>query len=153
MTHNPAASICVHVTVHPQGPAGIPVQVDGVEATGDVTVLLNLTAVQRVWKTRTNWEPSRRTALLEERQGRRGVGLVPYFKVSFPGGSEVKAPACNAGDLGLIPGSGKIPWRRKWQPSPVFLPGESHGQRSLVGYSPQGHKESDMTERLHFHFV
>ena len=40
-------------------------------------------------------------------------------------------------------------WRRKWQPSPVFLPGESHGQRSLVGYSARGRKESDMTERLH----
>ena len=47
---------------------------------------------------------------------------------------------------------GKIPWRRKWQPTPVFLPGESHGRRSLVGYSPQSHKESDTTERLHFHF-
>ena len=45
---------------------------------------------------------------------------------------------------------GKIPWRRKWQPSPVFLPGESHGRRSLVGYSPWGHRGSDMTERLHF---
>ena len=44
----------------------------------------------------------------------------------------------------------KIPWRRKWQPTPVFLPGESHGQRSLVGYSPQGRKESDTTERLHY---
>ena len=44
----------------------------------------------------------------------------------------------------------KIPWRRKWQPTPVFLPGESHGQRSLVGYSPWGRKESDTTERLHF---
>ena len=42
------------------------------------------------------------------------------------------------------------PWRRKWQPTPVFLPGESHGQRSLVGYSPRGRKESDMTKRLHF---
>ena len=42
--------------------------------------------------------------------------------------------------------------RRKWQPTPVFLPGKSHGQRSLVGYSPWGHKESDTTERLHFHF-
>ena len=41
------------------------------------------------------------------------------------------------------------PWRRKWQPTPVFLPGESHGQRSLVGYSPWGRKESDMAERLH----
>ena len=40
-------------------------------------------------------------------------------------------------------------WRRKWQPTPAFLPGESHGQRSLVGYSPWGRKESDTTERLH----
>ena len=39
------------------------------------------------------------------------------------------------------------PWRRKWQPTPVFLPGKSHGQRSLVGYSPWGCKESDTTER------
>ena len=46
---------------------------------------------------------------------------------------------------------GKIPWRRKWKPTPVFLPGESHGQRSLAGYSPQGRKESDTTERLHTH--
>ena len=38
-------------------------------------------------------------------------------------------------------------WRRKWHPTPVFLPGKSHGQRSLVGYSPWGHKESDTTER------
>ena len=38
----------------------------------------------------------------------------------------------------------------KWQPTPVFLPGKSHGQRSLVGYSPQGRKESDKTEQLHF---
>ena len=42
------------------------------------------------------------------------------------------------------------PWRRKWQPTPVFLPGKSHGQRNPVGYSPQGRKESDMTEQLHF---
>ena len=41
---------------------------------------------------------------------------------------------------------GKIPWRRAWQPAPVLLPGESHGQRSLAGYSPWGHKESDMTK-------
>ena len=41
---------------------------------------------------------------------------------------------------------GKIPWRRKWHPTPVFLPGKSHGQRSLVGYSLWGHKESDTTE-------
>ena len=41
----------------------------------------------------------------------------------------------------------KIPWRRKWQPTPVFSPGESHGMRNLVGYSPQSHKESDVTEQ------
>ena len=41
-----------------------------------------------------------------------------------------------------------VAWRRKWQPTSVFLPGESQGQRSLVGYSPWGHKESDTTERL-----
>ena len=44
----------------------------------------------------------------------------------------------------------KIPRRRKWQPTPVFLPGELHGRGSLVGYSPRGRKESDTTERLHF---
>ena len=46
----------------------------------------------------------------------------------------------------LNPSVRKIPWRRKWQPTPVFLPGESRGQRSLVGYSPRGRKELDTTE-------
>ena len=44
------------------------------------------------------------------------------------------------------------PREKKWQPTPVFLPGESPGRRSLVRYSPWGHKESDTTEQLHFHF-
>ena len=44
-------------------------------------------------------------------------------------------------------------WRRQWHPTPVLLPGKSHGQRSLVGCSPWGREESDMTERLHFHFL
>ena len=43
-------------------------------------------------------------------------------------------------------------WRRRWHPTPVLLPGESHGRRSMVGYSPWGLEESDTTERLHFHF-
>ena len=64
-------------------------------------------------------------------------------------GSEVKASACSVGDLGSIPGSGRSPGEGNGNPTPVFLPGESHGRRSLVGYSPRGHKESDMTERLH----
>ena len=57
-----------------------------------------------------------------------------------------KESPCNAGDVGLIPGSGRNPWRRKWQPIPVFLPREFYGQRSLVGYSPWDPKESDTTE-------
>ena len=54
---------------------------------------------------------------------------------------------------GFNPWVGKIPWRRKWQSTPGLLPGKSHGQRSLVGHSPWGRKELDMTERLQFHFV
>ena len=52
---------------------------------------------------------------------------------------------------GFDPWVGKIPWRGKWQPTPVFLPGKSHGQKSLVGYSPWGRKELDTTERLSAH--
>ena len=53
--------------------------------------------------------------------------------IGFPGGSEVKNPPANAGDVGSIPLLGRFPWRRKWQPTPGFLPGKSQGQRSLVG--------------------
>ena len=66
----------------------------------------------------------------------------------FHSGSDCKEYTCNAADLGLIPGQGRSPWRREWQLTPVFLPGESHGQRSLAGYNPWGCKESDTTERL-----
>ena len=48
----------------------------------------------------------------------------------------------------IDPWVGNIPWRKKWQPTPVFLPGKSHGQRSLTGYSPWSCKEVDTTERL-----
>ena len=60
----------------------------------------------------------------------------------------VKNPPANAGDkrCGFDPWVGKIPWRRSWQPTAVFLPGESYGPRSLLGYSPWGHKESDTAE-------
>ena len=68
-------------------------------------------------------------------------------KKSFPGSSDGKESATMQ-EIWVRPLVGKIPWRREWQSSPVFLPGESHGQRSLVGYSPGGRKESDTTERL-----
>ena len=70
----------------------------------------------------------------------------------FPGGSDGKESACSAGDPGWVPGLGRFPWRWKWLPTPVFLPGESHGQENQVGYSPWGCKELDTTERLkHMH--
>ena len=55
--------------------------------------------------------------------------------------------------MGSTLGSRKIPWKRKWQPTPVFLPGESHGQRSLAGYRPWGCKEWDAAEHAHTQFV
>ena len=74
--------------------------------------------------------------------------------MGLPSGSGVKnlpANAWDARDMDIIPGSERFPWRRKWQPTPIFLPWESHGQRSLVGYSPCGHKESNTTEWLNIH--
>ena len=71
------------------------------------------------------------------------IGTTTSTIGNSPGGSDGKESACNAGDLVR-----EIPWRRKWQPTPVFLPGEFLGQRSLMGYSPWGHKDSDMTEKL-----
>ena len=65
--------------------------------------------------------------------------------VGFPGGSVGKESACNAADVGSILGLGRS-LEEEGQPTLVFLPGESQGQRSLAGYSPQGHKELDMTE-------
>ena len=74
----------------------------------------------------------------------------------FPGGASGKESACQyrrsrraAFDLWV----GKMSWKRACQPTPVFLPGESHGQRRMVSYSPQGHKESDMTEALSMQYA
>ena len=66
----------------------------------------------------------------------------------FLGGPAVKnLPAMQKAQEMQVPSLGqKIPWRRAWHPTPLFLPGESHGQRSLLGYSPQGRIESDTTE-------
>ena len=75
--------------------------------------------------------------------------LAQAWKVNsgFPDGSEVKESACDAGDLGSIPGSG-IPGEGNGYPTPVFLTEEPHGQRSLVGYTLWTHKELDTTEQL-----
>ena len=71
--------------------------------------------------------------------------------LGFPCGTGGKEPACQCRRhkrCGFYPWVRKIPWKRAWQPTSVFLPGECHGQRSLVGYSPRGHKMSNMIEQL-----
>ena len=70
---------------------------------------------------------------------------------AFPGGTSGKEPTCQCRNLkgcGFDPCIWKIPWRRAWQPTPVFLPGEFHGYRSLAGYNPCRPKESDTSEKL-----
>ena len=74
--------------------------------------------------------------LLRERSGVSGL----------PGWLGGKESACDAEDMCSVPGSGRCHWRRAWQPTLVFLPGESHEQGSLSGYSPLGHKELNTTE-------
>ena len=64
----------------------------------------------------------------------------------LPDSSDGKESACDAGDPGSIPRQGRPPWRREWRPTPVFLAGEFHGQRSVVGYSQWGRKELDATK-------
>ena len=79
-------------------------------------------------------------------KGPQGTKII---RSTFPDGSAGKKPTCNArdtGDVGTTPGSGRS-WRRKWQATPVFLLGKSHGQRSLTGYSPKGRKESETRVR------
>ena len=66
--------------------------------------------------------------------------------MGFQGGASGKESACQGRRLWFDPWFGKIPWSREWQPTPLFLPGEFQGQRSLVDYSPWGHKGSDMTK-------
>ena len=70
------------------------------------------------------------------------------YSTAFPGGSDGKRICLQCRRPGFDPLFEKIPWRRGWLPTPVFLPREFHGQRSLVAYSPRGCKESDTTERL-----
>ena len=72
--------------------------------------------------------------------------LVDYWSIGFPGGANGKEPACQCRRNGFYLWVEKIPWRRQWQPTPVSLPGESHGQRSLESYSPWDSTESDTTE-------
>ena len=80
--------------------------------------------------------------------------LALYMRQGFPGGASAKEPTCQCMRCkrrGFHPRVGKILWRRAWQPTPVFLPRESHGQRSLEGYSPQGRKRRTQLKGLSMH--
>ena len=79
------------------------------------------------------------------------VHTCTYMYLHSPGATVVKNPrVCRRHKKHRFdPWVGKILWRRKWQPTAVFLPGKSHGQRRLVGCSPWDHKESDTTEHAH----
>ena len=127
--------------------------------------------IKNMFKTRKNFQLSkvwsgncqvqvqrtvRRGGAFEVRSGSIvGQGRVLFFPRSyfwgFPGGSSGKESACQCRRCkrgGFNPWVRKIPWGRKWQPTPVFLPGKSHGQRSLEGSSPWVCKELDTTEQL-----
>ena len=79
------------------------------------------------------------------------VSQIPSFVVVLLKVIGVGSLVAASARRGFSPWIRKIPWKRKWQPTPVCLPGKSHRQRSLVSYSPWGHKESDMTEQLSTH--
>ena len=81
---------------------------------------------------KADWNPQRPVPVLLD----CGDLALPYCE----GGSGGKESTCNTGGPVFHPWVGKFPWRREWQTTPVFLPGKSHGRRSLVGYSPCGHK-------------
>ena len=73
--------------------------------------------------------------------------VLEWGAIAFSG-KELVVKKCRRGDAVFHPRAGKIPWRRAWQPTPVFLPGEPEGQRSLAGYSSWGHKELGTTKGL-----
>ena len=80
----------------------------------------------------------------------------PKKKCSYTGGTSGKEPTCRCRRrkrCKFDPWVRKIPWGRAWQPTPVILPGEVHGQRSLVGYSPWGRKSRTQLSDQHFHFL
>ena len=113
-------------------------------------LLISISTLLRRWSP----PPVTLSYILQSRQRKpkcqalsRGSMLVSFLQ-SFPGtsGKESTCQCRRHKRHEFETWVGKIPWRRKWQPTPVFLPGESHGQRSLAGYGPWGRRDSDMTE-------
>ena len=110
----------------------------------------------RAWQPTPVFLPGKshgRRSLVDGPWGCRELDMTEQLHFSgFPGGACDKESACQCRRCkrrGFDPWVGKIPWRREWQHAPLFSSGKSHGQRSLVGYSPWGCKESDTTKCTH----
>ena len=111
------------------------------------------------WRIPWTEEPRGLPSMGSHRVGQdwHGLAAAAATFLGLPWWLSGKESACNArdsGNIGLIPGWGRSPRGKAWWPTPLFLPGDSRGQRSLVGYSPQGHKQSDtteLTEHTHTH--
>ena len=86
----------------------------------------------------------------ETKKGANSHGLSLYPPTRLPWWLSGSPHHCNAGDAGIDPWVGKIPWRRKWQPAPVFLPRKSHSQRSLAGCCPQDFPGRNTGAGCHF---
>ena len=99
-----------------------------------------------VWKSRKKRHKFQSLAILAHLFIQYHFLSFSYLFSGLPRWFSSKDLPANAGDAGSILGSGRFPWRMKWQLTPVFLSGKSHGQRSLAGYSPCGPKESDMIQ-------
>ena len=89
-----------------------------------------------------HWRPS----IVKNKQLIKNLRVCVCMCGGFPGASDGKESTCTAGDKGLIPGLGRPPWRRKWQPTPIFLPRKSLGWRNLGGYSPWSQKAINQPE-------
>ena len=107
-----------------------------------------LDTIQESWSCTSKFIPSRKPHVCT-----RTYALECLFQDGFPGGSDSKASAHNAGDLGSIPGSRRSTGEGNGNPLQHPCLEKSHGRGSLIGYTPWGRKESDTTEWLHFHFL
>ena len=109
-------------------------------------------------RTLPSWSQKERACIFSRKSVATGfipdsVSVYTLFNPSlgFPGGSDGKESTCDAGDVGSIPGLGRAPGKGSDNPFQYSCPGESHGQRSLAGYSPWDCKELDVTEHTRMH--
>ena len=125
------------------------IDISRVSYSGDHTLLLP----QWSWKSRASWVCPQKPSCpaLDGNVSEKPIWAAVSYQGGFPRGAGGKESTCQCRRLKrhrFDPWVGKIPWSRKWHPTPVFLPGKFYGQRNLEGYSPWGQKESDTAERL-----